>query len=500
MRIEPIPSMLWRRLPGPLSLEPQHEAHSAEHRSASLGSKSAPVQYRRSSSSCVPPKTQSRASSGSCNRAAKSQARRPTLRVALRKHLESLPPELWQPIFWFASPGTLCALRAGCKAWRGCLDDAQAEALWEAAYVSEWRNRHFQGGECMWRVRFISRWWAYGRWGSRVATECTLMGKKAHSGTVTCLALGDCGANSGEGSALSASDDGSLLLWRFSNAGSRAASGTSGAMAQQHHRQCKGGDIRCPQRAKNFYGHAGPVWCLWYDPDGDLICSGGYDATVKLWSLSSERCEATLRGHDAWVRGLDVMQSRRILVSGGSDGALKFWSLASLQCLNSTGPPNNDSRHSTLCLSAVDGRDVVYSGHSELPHLIRWDLGTARPFETCQGHSGDIYAIHGDEPESLLASASKDRTIRVWDMHQDGGKCVSVLKGHTGAVLDLRLRGNRIVSASMDKTVRMWDIRQPKAPITTLEGHSEQVHCVDFRDRMVISGSRDTSLKVWSVV
>jgi len=322
------------------------------------------------------------------------------------------------------------------------------------------------------------------------------MGKKAHKGTVTCLALGDCGADSGEGSALSASDDGSLLLWRFSSARNSAA----GAMAQQHHRQCNGGDIRCPQRAKNFYGHAGPVWCLWSDLDNDLICSGGYDATVKIWSLAHERCEATLRGHDAWVRGLDVMRSNRTLVSGGSDGILKFWSLDSLQCLHSTGPLNNDSRHSTTAVLAVDGRDVVYSGHSELHHLVRWDVGSSRPLFSCMGHSGDIYAIHGDDPERLLATASKDRTIRVWDMRQAGGRSVAVLKGHTGAVLDLRLRGNRIVSASMDKTVRMWDIREPQAAVTTLEGHSEQVHCVDFRDRMVISGSRDTSLKVWSVV
>jgi len=271
-------------------------------------------------------------------------------------------------------------------------------------------------------------------------------------------------------------------------------------VAQQHHRQCQGGDVRCPQRTKQFYGHAGPVWCLWYDPDQDLLLSGGYDATVKRWSLSGERCEATLRGHDGWVRNLEVMQNGRLVVSGGSDGILKFWSLETLQCLHSNGPPSNDPRHSTHCLVALEHQQALLSGHSGMRQLLRWDLETMNCIGAHVGHDDDIYAAHADGPSSLLVSGSKDRTVRVWDTRVPEKICVSTLRAHTGAVLDLKVRGNRIVSASMDKTVRMWDIRETKAPLATFEGHSAEVHCVDFRDRMVLSGSRDTSLKVWTVV
>jgi len=401
-------------------------------------------------------------------------------------------------------PGVLCTLRAACRTWRERLDNPDADGLWEAAYRREWRDHgsgwHLEAANT-WRLRFLARWWAHERWGARLPTVCTLMGKKAHGGgTVTCVALGECGVNSGEGTALSASDDGSLFLWRFSRPGSHALAGSPHAVAQQHHRQCQGGDVRCPQRAKHFYGHAGPVWCLWFDPEQDLLLSGGYDATVKLWSLSGERCEATLRGHDGWVRSLEVMQAGRSVVSGGSDGLLKFWSLETLQCLRSSGPPNSDPRHSTHCLAAIEQQEALLSGHSGLRHLLRWDLATMQSSASFVGHDDDIYAAHADGPSSLLVTGSKDRTVRVWDTRAPNATCVSTLRAHTGAVLDLKLRGNRIVSASMDKTVRMWDIREPQAPLATLEGHSAEVHCVDFRDRMVLSGSRDTSLKVWTVV
>merc|ERR1719330_1819028 len=188
------------------------------------------------------------------------------------------------------------------------------------------------------------------------------------------------------------------------------------------------------------------------------------------------------------------------MVSGGSDGLLKFWNLEMRQCLHSAGPPNGDLRYSTVCLAAVEHQDALLSGHSEMRHLLRWDLATMQSRGSFAGHDDDIYAIHAEGPSSLLVSGSKDRTVRVWDTRTPNSHCVNVLRAHTGAVLDLKLRGNRLVSASMDKTVRMWDIRQPQVPISTFEGHSGEVHCVDFRDRMVLSGSRDTSLKVWTVV
>jgi len=475
MRVEPIPQGLWLRL-----FEGQYPDLQAKR----PGPRSS-VRTRSSASVA---------------------RQRATVAVVRERASEPLPQELWEAVFRVVPPGSLCALRAACRAWRGRLDDPGADGLWEAAYWREWcgaGSRSWPGDSTSWRSRFLARWWAHERWGMRLPTVCTLMGKRAHGGgTVTCVALSECGVDSGEGTALSASENGSLFLWRFSRAGPRTSTlaGSPHAVAQQHHRQCQGGDVRCPQRTKQFYGHAGPVWCLWYNPDQDLLLSGGYDATVKLWSLLGERCEATLRGHDGWVRSLEVMQAGRRVVSGGSDGLLKFWSLETQQCLHSSGPPNNDPRHSTHCLAAIEQQDALLSGHSGMRHLLRWDLATMQSSESFSGHDDDIYAIHAEGSSSLLVSGSKDRTVRVWDTRTPNRGCVMALRAHTGAVLDLKLRGNRIVSGSMDKTVRMWDIREPQAPLATLEGHSAEVHCVDFRDRMVLSGSRDTSLKVWTVV
>jgi len=327
------------------------------------------------------------------------------------------------------------------------------------------------------------------------------MGKKAHGGsTVTCVAMGQCGLASGEGTAFSASDDGSLYMWRFARAGNATLCGSPHTVAQQHHRQCQGIDVRCPQRAKQFYGHAGAVWCMWCDPDRDLLISGGFDATLKLWSLSNERCEATLRGHDGWVQSLDVLQAGQVVVSGGSNGILKFWSLSTQQCLNSVGPWRGNPRHATHSLTALEEQSTVLSADSGLRNLLLWDLQTTQCSVGFDGHEDDIYTLSAEGPSALIVTGSKDRTARLWDARTPQKDSLAVLRGHTGPIFDVKLRGNRVVSASMDKTFRMWDIREVHSPLATLEGHSADVHCVDFNDRMVLSGSRDTSLKVWTVV
>jgi WD40 repeat protein len=127
-----------------------------------------------------------------------------------------------------------------------------------------------------------------------------------------------------------------------------------------------------------------------------------------------------------------------------------------------------------------------------LKHLCQLDLGTL------QGHSGWITAVACRNDGQQLASASADRTVRVWDTntHQE----VCSLPGHTAPVWGVAFSpdGSRLASAGDDRTVRIWTVADRRA-VHVLEGHTDLVTSVAFspKGNLVASSSTDGTVRVW---
>jgi WD40 repeat protein len=100
----------------------------------------------------------------------------------------------------------------------------------------------------------------------------------------------------------------------------------------------------------------------------------------------------------------------------------------------------------------------------------------------------------------LVASASRDRTVRLWDVAS--GQVHSTLEGHKGLVSAVAFSPDSklVASVSWDKTVRLWDVASGKAH-STLEGHTGWVNAVAFSPdgKLVASASENTTIKVWDI-
>jgi COMPASS component SWD3 len=67
-------------------------------------------------------------------------------------------------------------------------------------------------------------------------------------------------------------------------------------------------------------GHSSFVFCVRYNPQANLIVSGSFDESVKIWDVRRGRCMKTLPAHSNPVSGVDVSFDGTLIASGGFDG------------------------------------------------------------------------------------------------------------------------------------------------------------------------------------
>ncbi|MGK7928649.1 MAG: hypothetical protein AB4290_26010 [Spirulina sp.] len=73
-------------------------------------------------------------------------------------------------------------------------------------------------------------------------------------------------------------------------------------------------------------GHADAIFAIRFSPDGQIIASGSYDRSAKLWQ-SDGSLIVTLQGHGARIRSLDFHPGGSILATAGLDGRIVLWQL-----------------------------------------------------------------------------------------------------------------------------------------------------------------------------
>lgn len=287
-------------------------------------------------------------------------------------------------------------------------------------------------------------------------------------------------------------------------------------------------------KPQTICGHLSSVSSIAISPDNQMVASGSFDRTIKLWKLSTGdlldsfmasnvvlsvafhpksnilaisnvggiinlwdlatgRVSCSLSRHSDSIVSMPVAFSPNgeFIASGSDDRTIKIWHQETGQLLYSI----KNSRGINVVAFSPDGK-ILASGSSD--NIIKlWEVETGNLIDKLVGHTRDINTIAFRPDGKVLVSGSSDKTIKLWSVEKS--KLIKTITGHSDWVRSvICLDKKMMISASADKTVKIWKMETGEV-IKTLTGHDKDVNSVAISayDNTIVSGSSDNTVKIW---
>jgi len=243
--------------------------------------------------------------------------------------------------------------------------------------------------------------------------------------------------------------------------------------------------------------HTGDVFSVCFNSNDDILVSGGKDCTVRCWDID-KNVKMVLVGHSMQVNSVDFSTDGQFVISGSSvepdTGEIILWNMMTGSKIWSIKEPLTGQVYSIKFNS--DGSRFAYGSQNyiKIREFMTGELIWVRKTNPA------VYRSISFSPDGkLLASASLDQIIRLWDT--SSGKLVESIKAHLQGVATVAFSpdGKILASAGFGE-IKLWDAFTRKE-IQTFSGHNDWVHSLAFSPdgALLASGCEKCGVKLWDV-
>ena len=230
----------------------------------------------------------------------------------------------------------------------------------------------------------------------------------------------------------------------------------------------------------------------------------GFRLFSKVHMHQQPRCANVLNAHNSRV--ISIALFNNLMLTSSFDGTTKLWDMSTQSCIG------------ILQNSENSGSYVAFHPHKSL--FVRTDDDAVEFIEFSDdgqagikmslkarlvGHTGDIIdmCIHHKDPQ-FMATASVDGSVGLWCNDDDNSAARLRRLPHDSTVLCVAFHHNMplLASGSRDFTVKIWDFNYDLSSVTCVSQikHSGWVTAVVFHptNRLLVTGCGD-SVHLWDI-
>ncbi|TDH67918.1 hypothetical protein CCR75_004345 [Bremia lactucae] len=242
------------------------------------------------------------------------------------------------------------------------------------------------------------------------------------------------------------------------------------------------------------------VRAVCFSPDCTKLVAGMPQNTIRIWDIASNEEGPAMTGHESEIYSLDYVND--LIVSGSGDRKVRLWDARNGQCKkifgNESGGPSDGVTSVAL---SPDGRLLAAASLDKVVRI--WDTETAQLLDRLEGHSDSVYSIAFSPDGKNVISGSLDRNIMLWDVCAQGRTTTRprmLFQGHKDFVLSVAYTpdGRWLMSGSKDRSVVFWDPRSSRS-VLTLTGYRNSVISVASSPASpyFATGSGDCFAVIW---
>lgn len=206
-------------------------------------------------------------------------------------------------------------------------------------------------------------------------------------------------------------------------------------------------------------GHYYDMNTLSFSQDGQNIATGGDDGKVKVWNTNSGFCYVTFTDHSSSVSCVEFAKQGQVLFTASLDGTVRAYDLVRYRNFRTFTSPT-PVQFSSL---AVDpSGDVVCAGSLDSFEIYMWSVQTGKLLDILTGHTAPVSALQFSPTGNQLASASWDRSVRLWAVFGRSKLSEPFELGSDVLALAFRPDGRELAASTLDGQIVFWDVEEAK--------------------------------------